>query len=182
MTVRPRHIAVAAVLTAAAIAVPVAALATGSSTPPAKPSPVATGSAAARLPGLAASAGLDARHLQAGLVAAKRAGGNTSAGVAAFAAAAGVSERTAQRILDAVVGTHTDRSLTGPAAATALAARLGVDRAAAGQALRQLSELSGRAGIDPASSTFAAIAHRLHVSPARLAAALDGVKRAVAGG
>jgi hypothetical protein len=39
-----------------------------------------------------------------GLVAMKRAGGNTRAGIAAFAASAGVTNATAQRIADAVFG------------------------------------------------------------------------------
>ena len=34
----------------------------------------------------------------------KRAGGNTAAGIAAFAASTGVSHATAQRVVDAVAG------------------------------------------------------------------------------
>jgi hypothetical protein len=57
------------------------------------------------LSGLAASAGISVSQLQAGLVAMKQAGGNTAAGIAAFAAATGVSHATAQRVVSAV--THT---------------------------------------------------------------------------
>jgi hypothetical protein len=62
----------------------------------------------------------------------------------------------------------------------ALAARLGVSHSAAQRAFNQLDALSGRGGIDPASPAFAVIAHELGVSPARLAAALDAVKRSLA--
>jgi hypothetical protein len=45
----------------------------------------------------------------------------------------------------------------------------------------QLDALSGTGGVDPASPAFAAIAHHLGVSAARLAAALDAAKQSVAG-
>jgi hypothetical protein len=69
--------------------------------------PAASGSksaAVSQLSALAASAGISVSRLQAGLAAMKRAGGNTSAGIAAFAAATGVSHATAQRVLHTLTG------------------------------------------------------------------------------
>jgi hypothetical protein len=123
-----RHrLAVAGVMTATAIALPAAALASGPGSPSGKPtppaasapsaskspqapvpSPSASKSASADSPStLAASAGISVNQLQAGLRAAKQAGGNTAAAVAAFAAATGVSQATAQRVVVAVFGTST---------------------------------------------------------------------------
>jgi hypothetical protein len=197
MLVRHHRLGVAGVITAAAISVPAAALAFGSGSPSGKPAPPQSAAASAskashaaavksgarpQLPALAASAGISTDQLQAGLVAAKRAGGNTAAGMAAFAASTGVSHATAQRIVHAVVGTQAvTHSPTGPpAAARALATRLGVSTGAAGRALKQIAALSGKNGVDPASSAFAATAHDLGVSPAQLAAAWDAVKQSVA--
>jgi hypothetical protein len=181
MSVRNRRLVIAGVLAAAAIAVPAAALASGSS--PAKPTPspgAAIKSATpSELPALAASAGISVSRLQAGLVAAKQAGGNSAAGIAAFAASAGVADPTAKRIVYAVFGT--DNSLTGPAAAAALASRLGVSHSAAQHGLQQIGALSREDGVDPTSTAFAAIAHDLGVSPTQLAAAMDGVKQSMAG-
>jgi hypothetical protein len=86
----------------------------------------------------------------------------------------------------AVFGTGSKRDqigsgLTGPSAASALAARLGVSTSAARHALQQIGALSGKDGVDPASSAFAAIAHDLGVSPARLAGALKVVNDSAAG-
>jgi nucleoside phosphorylase len=131
-------------------------------------------------PALAASAGISVRQLQAGLIAAKRAGGGTPRGVAAFAAATGVPTATAQRVVAAVFGNSADRSMTGPVATTALARQLHVSTSAAQRALRQIDALSGRDGVDTNSAAFAAVAHSLGVGPARLLAALDGVKRSLA--
>ncbi len=75
-------------------------------------------------------------------------------------------------------GAHVDQSLTGPSAVAALAAQLGVSTAAAHSALEQLGTLSRTQGVDPASAAFAAIAHRLGVSPTGLTAALPLVKQA----
>jgi hypothetical protein len=199
MTVLHHRLAIAAVITAAAIAVPAAALASGSGSSSGKPatpqacaanackskaSHAAASKSAARsqLGALAASAGISTDQLQAGLVAGKRARGNTAAGIAAFAASTGVSRATAQRIVRAVFGTQADHSLTGPAAASTLATRLGVSASAAHRALERLGALSGSHGVDSASPAFAAIAHDLRVSPARLAAALAAVKQGMAGG
>jgi hypothetical protein len=183
MSVRNRRLVIAGVLAAAAIAVPAAALASGSS--PAKPTPspgAAIKSATpSELPALAASAGISVSRLQAGLVAAKQAGGNSAAGIAAFAASAGVADPTAQRIVYAVFGTHVDNSLTGRAAAAALASWLGVSQSAAQHALQQIGALSPEDGVDPTSTAFAAIAHDLGVSPTQLAAAMDGLKQSMAG-
>jgi hypothetical protein len=74
-----------------------------------------------------------------------------------------------------------DRSLTGPVAVAALASRLGVSHGAAQRALTQIGALGRQGGMDPIDPAFAAIARGLGVSPARLAAALGGVKQAVAG-
>ena len=70
------------------------------------------------------------------------------------------------------------RSVTLPAMVAALATQLGVSHSAAQRAFNQLDALSGRDGVDPASSAFAAIAHDLGVSPAQLAAALGAAKQA----
>jgi hypothetical protein len=193
MLVLRHRLAIAGVVTATAIAVPAAALASGPGSPPsAKPAPPQASAASASksaqvpspLPALAASAGISVSQLQTGLMAAKQAGGNTAAGIAAFAASTGVSHATAQRVVYAVFGTQVIKrpSLTGqpPAPVSALAAQLGVSHSAAQRAFSQLDAL-GRDGIDPASPAFAAIAHELGVSPTRLAAALAAVKQGMAG-
>lgn len=197
MPVRYCRVAVAAVLIAAAVAVPVAAFASGPGSPATKPaqSPGAlkTKSAAgasrsdAASPlsaALASSAGISVSRLDAGLAAAKRADCGNAAGITAFAQASGVSPATAQRIVSAVFetgGKPAGSSLTGPSAVAALAARLGVSTSAARHALQQIGALSGKDGVDPASTAFAAIARQLGVSPAQLGGALDGVKESAAG-
>jgi hypothetical protein len=191
MLVLHHRLAIAGVITATAIAVPAAALASGSGSPSGKPAPPQASAASAsksaapqsQLTALAASAGISVSRLEAGLVAAKRAGGNTAASIAAFAASTGVSHATAQRVVSALFGTQVIKhSLTGPpAAARALATRLGVSTSATGRALKQIAGLSSKNRVDPASSAFAAIAHDLGVSPAQLAAAWDAVKQSVAG-
>ena len=70
------------------------------------------------------------------------------------------------------------QSVTMPAEVAALAAQLGVSHSAAQDTLNQLDALNGPGGLDPSSSAFAAIAHDLGVSPARLAAALVAAKQA----
>jgi len=197
MLVPRRRLAVAGVITAAAVAVPAAALASGSGSPSGKPAPPqacassACKSKASHAPGaqsptrsqlgtLATSAGISTDRLQAGLFAAKRASGNTVAGIAAFAASTGVSHATARRIVHTVFGTQAGHSLTGPASVSVLATRLGVSRSAAHHALERVSALSGSHGVNPASPVFAAIAHNLGVSPARLITGLDAVKQSMA--
>ena len=198
MFVLHHRLAIAGVITATAIAVPAAALASGSGSPSGKPAPpqacadgackskashaAAIKSAArSQLAALAASAGISVSRLEAGLAAAKRAGGNTAASIAAFAASTGVSHATAQRVVYAGFGTNVIKNVTVPAAVRALATRLGVSTSAAGRAFKQIGALSSKNGVDPASSAVAAIAHDLGVSPARLAAAWDAVKQSVAG-
>lgn len=207
MSVRNHRPAVVGVIAAAAIALPVAALASNSNSPsPPKPAhshgadrQAAKSSAAAGTGGaanagraakraqiapglqtLASSAGISVSRLQAGLMAVKRAGGDSAAGIAAFASSAGVSNATARRVVHAVFGNHGDLSLTGSAAVAVLASRLGISRSAAHRAMHRISALSGRGGMDPASPAFAAIAHDLGVSPVKLAAALDAVKQSMA--
>jgi hypothetical protein len=183
MSIRHARLIIIGAITAGAIAVPATAIAynSGQATPDPSPSKASISQSSDEFASLAASAGISETRLQQGLVAAKQAGGNDPAGVAAFAAAAGVSADTAQRVVTTVFGAHVDRSITGPSAAAALAARLGVDTARAQSALQKIAALSGKTGVDPASAAFAAIAHDLGVTPARLASALDDVKRAVAG-
>jgi hypothetical protein len=67
---------------------------------------------------------------------------------------------------------------TMPSMVAALATQLGVSHSAAQRAMNQLDAVSDRNGVDPASAAFAAIAHELGVTPARLAAALDAAKQA----
>jgi hypothetical protein len=130
------------------------------------------------LSALASSAGITESQLESGLVAAKRAGGNNTSAVAGFAQATGVSPATARRIISSVFGAPIDRNRTGPSTVAALASQLGLSTAAAQSALEQIGALSRTQGVDPASAAFAAIAHRLGVSPTRLAAALPLVKEA----
>ncbi|HEX4396925.1 MAG TPA: hypothetical protein VH136_04780 [Trebonia sp.] len=66
-----------------------------------------------------------------------------------------------------------------PSMVAALATQLGVSHSAAQRAMNQIDALSDRNGVDPASPAFAAIAHQLGVTPARLAAALDAAKQAL---
>lgn len=70
------------------------------------------------------------------------------------------------------------RNVAMPAMVTALATQLGISSSAAQRVFSQLDALSGPGGVDPASPGFAAIAHGLGVSPARLAAALRVAKQA----
>ena len=73
------------------------------------------------------------------------------------------------------------RSVTAPTMVAALATQLGISHSAAQRVFTQLDALSGTGGVDPTSPAFAAIAHHLGVSAARLAAALDAAKQSVAG-
>jgi hypothetical protein len=120
-------------------------------------------------------------------MAAKQAGGNTAAGITAFAASTRVSQATAQRVIAAVFGTEIGKQpgqqpsqADQQALVSALAAQLSVSHSAAQRALNQLQAL-GRGGIDPASPAFAAIAHQLGVNPDRLVAALQAAKQGMAG-
>jgi hypothetical protein len=182
---RNRFVA-ATVVAAAALGVPGSALAIGaagqgskSTTPPAATGPVSKAPALSNLTGLASSAGITETKLEAGLTAAKQAGGNNASAVAAFARATGVSPGTAQKVVSSVFGVQINRSLTGPSAVAALATQLGVSTAAAHSALDQLGALGRTQGVDPGSAAFAAIAHGLGVTPTRLATALPLVKQAL---
>jgi hypothetical protein len=183
MFTRRIRLVVVSAIVAAAVAVPAAAIAYSSS--PGAPSPTTTkvsvDQTSAEFAALAASAGISETRLQQGLAAAKQAGGNDPAGVAAFASAAGVSAATAQRVVTTVFEASQNRDLTGGSAAAALAKNLGISTPAAQSAFQRIIALNGKDGVDPHSAGFAAIAHDLRVSPERLAAALDDVKRALAG-
>jgi hypothetical protein len=65
-----------------------------------------------------------------------------------------------------------------PSMVAALATQLGVSHSAAQRAMNQIDALNGTNGVDPASPAFAAIAHELGVTPARLATALPAAKQA----
>lgn len=174
--------AVAGVIAAVGIAVPASALTSGKSPAPSPSSKENKSLDPSDLPSIGASAGMSVDRLQAGLVAAKRAGGSNAAGIAAFAAATGADRATAERIVYSVFGIQGDRSLTGPLAAAALASKLGVSGTAAQQALDQIGALSQEPdGVDLSSAAFARIAHDLGVRPAQLAVALNGVKQSMAG-
>ena len=207
MLVLRHRLAIAGVVTAAAVAVPAAALASGLGSPPGKPAPPpASAPGAGKSPAapskfnsLAASAGISVSQLKAGLAAAKEGGGDTAAGVTAFAASTGVSQATAQRVLNAVfetapsgklalsqaLGPRGSRSaaaglpkvpVAAPPQVRAFAARLGVSTNAAGPAFKELSGLSGNGHVDAGNPVLAAIARDLGVSPAQLAAAWNAVR------
>jgi hypothetical protein len=175
MSVRIRRVVVAGVVAAATVAVPAAALASGSGSPSAKPSPVASKSAAAASKSAAAASA--AASKSAAAAASKSAASASKSAAAASKSAAAAASKSAA----AGSGTRVDRSLTGPAAVAALASRLGVSTGAARHALQQIGALSRQGGVDPTGPAFAAIARGLGVSPAQLAAALGGVKQDLAG-
>jgi hypothetical protein len=155
MPVPSRRLAIAGVAVAALIAVPAATFASGS-TSSGKPGPSETASSSA--PAVKSPAP------NASAPASKSPGPNPSAAAAIKAAArqSGTLERQAAQAM-----------------ATGLASQLGVSHSAAQRALNEINALSDRNGVDPASPAFAAIAHQLGVTPARLAAALDAAKQAV---
>ena len=98
----------------------------------------------------------------------------------AAASKSGVASASAAASKSAAPESAASRSATMSAMVAALATRLGVGNSAAQRALNQLEAL-GQDGIDPASPAFAAIAHDLGVTAARLAAALSAVKQSLAG-
>ena len=153
MPVPSRRLAAAGVIAAVLIALPAAAFASGS-TSSGKPGPSATASSSA--PAVKPAPNTSAP-------ASKSPGPNPSAAAAMKAAArqSGTLERQAEQAM-----------------ATALASQLGVSDSAAQRALNEINALSDRNGVDPASPAFAAIAHQLGVTPARLAAALYTAKQA----
>jgi hypothetical protein len=154
MSVRIRRVVVAWVAAAVAVAVPAAALASSSPSGKGAPSTRAASESAA--------------------AASKSAAVKSEPSVDPSAAAASKSAAAAAE-------PRVDRSLTGPVVVAALASRLGVSYGAAQHALQQIGALSGQGGVDPTAPAFVAIARGLGVSPDRLAAALGGVKQALAG-
>ena len=155
MPVPSRRLAVAGVIAAAVIALPAAAFASGSSTSSGKPAPSATASNSAPA--------VKSPTPNSSGPASKSPGPNPSAAASMKAAArqSGTLERQAEQAM-----------------ATALASQLGVSDSAAQRALTEINALSDRNGVDPASPAFAAIAHQLGVTPARLAATLYTAKQA----
>jgi transcription elongation factor len=148
MPVPSRRLAVAGVIAAAVIALPAAAFASGS-TSSGKPAPSAAASKSAPAVKSPAPAGKAA------------APDPSAAAMKAAARQSGTLERQAEQAMVA-----------------ALVGQLGVSDSAAQRAMNQINALSDRNGVDPASPAFAAIAHELGVTPARLAAALDAAKQA----
>jgi hypothetical protein len=93
----------------------------------------------------------------------------------------GRASRSAAAAKSAAASGNSVPSFTGPTAVAALASQLGISSSAALHTLQQVVALSGRDGLNPTDPAFVAIAHGLGVSPAHLAAALAGVKQALAG-
>jgi hypothetical protein len=112
-------------------------------------------------------------RLEAGLVAAKRAGGG-AASVDAFAQAAGVSKQKAAAVVAAVFGDEENQDEARKQAAKVLAAALGVSPAAMEKALERLNQADG---IEPGSALFRSVAHDLGVTPQRLQEALVAFKQ-----
>jgi hypothetical protein len=150
MFVQRHRVAVAGVIAAAVVAVPAAALAAGSGSPTAKPSPPQTTATAQPTSKPAPPA------TQPGPVSSQEAAAEASKSAAAAA------------------GSQPDSN--GPAAVSALAARLGVSADLAGRAFKQIMALTTQGGrLDTTSAAFAGIARQLGVTPAQLAAAWDAV-------
>ena len=186
MSLNVRRLVRSGALSVAVLAVPVAALASGAGHDGHQPTPsggtitAGPSSVAAPPPALVSVGGLSDSRLQAGLAAAKHAGGTGPAAVAAFCASTGLSHAAASEDHRHRLRVQHDRSLMGPVAANLLASRLNIDTAAAQRVFQQLGALSGKTGVDPANAAFAEIARSIGVAPAQLAAALDAVKRASA--
>lgn len=210
MPVTVRRLAIAGILTATAVAVPIAALAGNNATGKA---PTSTASApvpraAKSKPAesgvpLSAVAARLASRLGVSTSAAQHAVAQLQAGVSAaqIAHELGVSTERLNTALRAVKMSFAPPASSGApaggakkpaqrgrdlttlrAAAAALASRLGVSMSAAQDALHQLGVISARqGGLESNSPQFRAIAHRLGVSPARLDAALRAVKESLAG-
>ena len=175
------RLAIAGVAVATAIAVPAAALASGSGAP-SSPGPAASGSksaAAPRLGALAASAAITVSRLRAGLAAMKQAGGNTPAGIAAFAAATGVSHATAQRVVYAVTDTSPSAKGTASGSKFAAAPPLHALAASAGITVGRLQaglEAMKRAGGNTPTgiAAFAAATGVSHATARRVVDAVTG--------
>jgi hypothetical protein len=138
MSVRSRRLALAAVTAATAIAVPTAALASGSSTSPGKPAPSAAAatSAAASKPAASKSGAAGGSAAAIKSAARQSAASTMSAMVAALATRLGVSHSAAQRVLNQVVSLGREGiDPAGPGFA-AIAHDLGVSPAQLSDALR----------------------------------------------
>jgi hypothetical protein len=143
MLVLRHRLAIAGIIAAAAIAVPVAALASGPGAPPAKPGPSAAAAPAASKSAPPGMPGPSSNPVPPAAAASKAA--------AAAAAAAGKPDV--------------------PAPISEFAAQLGVSATVAGPAFKQVAGLAQSGSADPSSPAFAAVARELGVSPQRLAAA-----------
>jgi hypothetical protein len=141
MSVRSRRLAFAAVIAATAIAVPTAALAAGSSTPPGKPAP----SAAATKPSAASKSAASKSGAASGSAAAIKSAARQSAAsssvtmsamVAALAIRLGVSHSAAQRALNQVEALGREGIDPASPAFAAIAHDLGVSPAQLSDALR----------------------------------------------
>jgi hypothetical protein len=153
MLVLRYRLAIAGGIAATAIALPVAALASSPSSPPAKPTPPAATAPAA--PPVSKSPPQDNPAPPPGAVASKE-------------AAAAQQAASPQEV---------------PAPVQAFAARLGVGTDAAGPAFKEVAQLAGQnGGLNTGSPAFTAIARQLGVSPASLAAAWDAVSGQLAHG
>jgi len=162
MLVLRHRLAIAGVIAAAAIAVPVAALAAGSGSPPAKPGPpTAAAPTVSKSPPPGTQAPPD------------------GAAVASKEAAA-----ASQPDVAAPGGSKTPppgKQADLPAPVAAFVARLGVGTDAGGRAFKEVYGLVRQGGTaDPASPAFAAIAREAGVSPDRLAAAWNSVSQEAA--
>ena len=162
MPVPSRRIAVAGVIAATVIALPAAAFASGS-TSSGSPAPSAAASKSAAAASNSVPAGTKSPAPgNSAPVGGKSPAPNGSA--AAMKNAARQSRALQSGLAQSMVA--------------ALATQLGVSHSAAQRAMNQIGSLSDRNGIDPASPAFAAIAHQLGVTPARLVTALTAAKQA----
>ena len=150
MSVRSRRLAFAAVTAAAAIAVPTAALAAGSSTSPGKSAPSAAATKPAAASKSAASKSAAAGGSATAIKSAARQSGASSSGtmsamVAALATRLGVSHSAAQRVLNQVEALGREGIDPGSPAFAAIAHGLGVSPAQLSNALRAAKQsLAGR--------------------------------------
>jgi len=145
MSVRSRRLAIAAVTAAIAIAVPTAALASGSGTPSGKPAP----SAAATNPAAASKSGVASASAAASKSAAPESAASRSATmsamVAALATRLGVGNSAAQRALNQLEALGQDGIDPASPAFAAIAHDLGVSPAQLTGALRAAKQsLAGR--------------------------------------
>ena len=145
MSVRSRRLAIAAVTAATVIAVPAAALASGSGTPSGKPAP----SAAATNPAAASKSGVASASAAASKSAAPESAASRSATmsamVAALATRLGVGNSAAQRALNQLEALGQDGIDPASPAFAAIAHDLGVSPAQLTGALRAAKQsLAGR--------------------------------------